>query len=182
MNYPEINIKTHVELAIKYARKSDAGLKVAGLMAADVVGKYSHETKVIADAVGRDVSTVENWAHAIWLYRELKLDPDHFQRVRKLFRLLPASTWWNAYDIQVKGYDAFYYLDKTAEHRWSGRRMMEEWKADLMAGIAKMNFRRARRAMAELAQEILQQDKKITHSEKSACVLILEVFHDSLDS
>lgn len=120
-----------IERAASYHGNSDTSLKYACITASPVVRKYNGGTAEIAKLTKRSSSSVESWAHAHWLYVELRRNLSDFQRVRILWRTLPASHWWLAYDIQRLGYDAFYYLDNADLHSWSGRDMMREYSVDM---------------------------------------------------
>src|SRR5687767_11063751 len=115
-------VDKRIQQAIDFSKGSDLHLKFSCIAASDVVGKYSHATAEIAKRTNRSVSTVENHAHAHWLYVELRKDSPRegqFRFVRTLWRELPASHWWLAYDINNKGYDARHYLTSAFAHNWS---------------------------------------------------------------
>src|SRR5687768_16419139 len=100
-------VDKRIQQAVDFGKRSDAGLKAACIAASPIVGTYSHGTQQIATARNRSVSTVENWAHAHWLHVELRKEGGHVLPIsRSLWRHLPASHWWLAYDIQTKGYEA----------------------------------------------------------------------------
>jgi len=140
--------------AIRYDRDSDMSLKYHCINASPVVGKYKNGgTKAIADGIKRSVSTVENHAHAHWLYEELRRV--NIKIARRLWRDLPASHWWLAYDIQRSGYEALHYLDFACLHKWSGRDMLEQYKKDLEAGNAPIQFKRLCVSIRGLADELL---------------------------
>lgn len=135
----ETLIDKRIRQAIDYGKGSDTSLKCAALAAGRVVGKYTAATQQIADARNREVSTVQNWAHAAWMYQELKDYPRRdVQRVRELWHELPVSHWWLAWDKirncnEAHNWNTFYYLNNAFIHGWSGRRMLEEFQADYVA-------------------------------------------------
>lgn len=142
MSDMESRIENRIQRTVEYDKSSDTYLKMACITASYAgVGEYQHGvTLEIAKRAKRHVSTVENWNHAFWLYENLRRDPIHKKLIRELWRRLPASHWWLAWDIQQRGYDALYYLGNAGMHNWSARAMMEEYKADLDAGNAPLQF------------------------------------------
>jgi len=173
MNHPEALIDTWIERIIANHRDSDMSLKYACIQAAQVVGSYSGATQVIAKATKRSVASVENWAHAFRLYKELRQEN---KLARVLWRALPASHWWLAYDIQRAGYDALYYLTAANQHDWSGREMMQEYKRDMEAGTAPIVFRRACLSLFGLASELLKHVKQLTPFQLEAVEMVQEAF------
>lgn len=146
--------RKRVQQAIDYDKSSDTGLKKACVAASFAgVGTYSHVTKIIKDARKRSASTVENWAHAHWMYVEFR--KVNRTAARCLWRSLPASHFWLAWDIHYAGYDGMSYLLKAEEHGWSGRDMREEYRKDLEAGQAPMQFARVKLSFRGLADELL---------------------------
>lgn len=152
-------IDKRIRQTVEWSKSSDLTLKFACIAVSPIVGNYTHATKQIADARNRHVSTIENWAHAHWLYLDLRKSNPHpvvFQHIRDLWHNLPASHWWLAYDIQLKGYDALHYLGNAYLNIWSGRRMMEEHRKDMEAGNAPMVLARAFVAFQGLAAELMK--------------------------
>lgn len=173
MNRPESLIDVWVDRIVNNHRDSDMSLKYACIHAAQVVGGYDGATGVIAKRTKRSVSTVENWAHAFRLYVELRQSN---KLARKLWRELPASHWWLAYDIQQAGYDAMYYLLKAFQHHWSGRDMLKEFAKDREAGTSPIIFKRACLSMFGLASELLKHVKQLTPLQLEAVELVQEAF------
>jgi hypothetical protein len=162
---------------IAYNKGSDTHLKYACINASPVVGKYAlGGTKAIADGIQRSVSTVENYAHAHWLYMELRKNKKDLRRVRELWRILPASHWWQAWDIQQAGYEAFSYLHYAQCNHWSGRDMMQEYKRDREIGNAPILFHRACRSIFGLASELLKQTERLTEAQHMALLSIVDTF------
>lgn len=167
-------LDSRVERAARYAASSDAALKYACLVASTVVGTYSGITQEIARRTRRSVSSVENWAHAGKLYKALRkenIQPGKFRFVRTLWRSLPASHWWLAYDIQQSGYDALNYLQNAFMHSWSGRAMMGEFDKDLHAGTAPLIFSRAVLSFRGLADE-LAKSRQLTAQQAAAVEMV----------
>jgi hypothetical protein len=165
-----------VTQAVNYYEQSDVRLKICGLYAAPVVGTYQRDgTKAIADGIGRSLSTVENYAHAAQLYQELRKNTKVRKRIRTLWRSLPASHWWSAWQIQNAGYDAFYYLDHADIYKLSGRDMMQEYKADRDAGTVPMLYDRGMIALSGLVRELLQKHYgKMDENLRSAMMILGE--------
>lgn len=103
-----------IHFAIQAARKSDISIWVAGFWAARVVGTYQYDgTKAIADRCGKSTSTVENWAHAYWLYDEFRIRfgvisvgsnaGRRFTRaLQNLRKSLSPSHFWTAWELRGK--------------------------------------------------------------------------------
>jgi hypothetical protein len=172
----EENIERHIEHAVKYYGDSDMCLKYTCIAASPVVGLYDGGTQAIASQIRRSPSTVENYAHAHWLYRELRSGEVRI-RVRILWRSLPASHWWQAWDIHKAGYNAFYYLNNADLHKWSGREMMGEYRKDREAGNAPLVFTRAITALRGLIDE-LTKSKSLTQKQRAALAAVREAFAD----
>lgn len=175
MNVNEGIIDKRIKQTVEWSKTSDTHLKYACIAASPIVGTYSHATKMIAEQRNRSVATVENWAHAHWLYVELRRNPDYCYWSRRLWRELPASHWWLAYDIQVKGYDAMHYLNLAYGHKWSGRDMMQEYKKDMEAGNAPMVIKRVLIAFRGMADE-LAKSKNLTWQQAAAVEMVREAF------
>lgn len=173
MNDIEQLVDTWVGRVVSYHAGSDASLKCACIVAAQVVGSYSGTTGVIAKETKRSVSSVENWAHAFRLYKELR-QTDKLARV--LWRKLPCSHWWLAYDIQAAGYDALYYLTMAIQNDMSGRDMLQEWKRDREAGNAPIVFKRACLSFFGLASELEKQAGKLNPAQRKAIAMVKEAF------
>lgn len=169
-------VDKRIQQAADFSKGSDLHLKFSCIAASDVVGKYSHATAEIAKLTNRSVSTVENHAHAHWLYVELRGDDFFKPMARYLWRNLPASHWWLAYDIQTKGYDALWYLDQAYQHNWSGRDMMQEFKRDMEAGNAPMILRRVFVTFGGLADELLRNRTQLTPAQVAAAEAVREAY------
>lgn len=162
---PESLVDRWIERSVSYYGDSDTYLKYHCIFASPVVGKYAiGGTKQIADGIRRSPSTVENHAHAHWMYGELRKN-GHIKQVRALWRVLPASFWWHAWDIHTKGYNAYYYLNNAHLNRESVRDMLFSFRRDVEAGSAPLQLTRAIQTMRLLGEELLQKikldDKKI---------------------
>lgn len=161
---------------IRFANSSDTHLKFACISSSSVVGKYDGVTQEIATLTHRSVSTVENWAHAHRLYKETRSNGNR-KTARLLWRELPASHWWMAYDIQRAGYDALYYLMFAFQNRVSGRGMMGEFDKDRNAGNAPLVFKRAKIVMFGLASELIQKHAgQLNEAQKIALLSVQEAF------
>lgn len=132
MTINEGMIDKRTQQAVTFYGKSEMSLKLTAYAAGRVVGKYDGTTVMIAKQIKRSPSTVENLAHAFWLYDEMRYlaKPDVVKRVRELWRKLPISHWWLAWDSVDNAYDAYKLLDNAEKHGWSGRDMLREYKAD----------------------------------------------------
>jgi len=172
---PESIVDKRIGQVEYYNNGSDTRLKCACIASSKIVGSYSAATAQIAKEAKRSVSTVQNWAHAHWLYLELRRNRTDTRRARQLWRSLPASHWWQAYDIQNNGYDALYYLYMAAEHNMGGREMMENYKSDIMAGNAPLVFARAKIAFHGLANELLKR-KELTSKQRAAAEAARDAF------
>ena len=155
MNDFEAVIDNWINRVIDYAADSDTGLKYACINASPVVGRYDGGTQQIAKGTKRSVSTVENWAHAHWLYKAIRSN-GHREVARGLWRNLPASHWWKAWDIHTAGFDALYYLKFAHAHNVSGRGMMAEYQKDRDAGTAPMQYKRKAIALRGICDELLR--------------------------
>lgn len=129
MTINESLIDKRIHQAVTYYGSAEMSLKLTAIAAARVVGKYDGTTAEIAKQIRRSPSTVENLAHAFWLYEyERKA---YKSASRDLWRELPISHWWIAYDhIHSVGCRALKYLDMAYSHGWSGRRMLQEFRVD----------------------------------------------------
>lgn len=175
MSDRESIIDNWIERAISFYGKSDWALKLSCINASPVVGKYDGGTKMIADGIRRSPSTVENHAHAHWLYKALRTGKVHTQ-VRTLWRTLPATHWWHAWGIHQAGYNALHYLTNAAAHGWSVRDMMEEYKRDREAGTAPLVLARAMHTAKGLMADILSHPDGLTREQREAARRVVEVF------
>jgi len=66
---PEHLIDRRINQTVQYIDNSDLGVKLACVAASNVVGTYDGTTQEIARQTRRSVSTVQNWAHAHWMYK-----------------------------------------------------------------------------------------------------------------
>ena len=176
----ETKIDRWIELIKKHAKESDTSLKKLCLICTHVVGSYNGTTDAIAKETGKSVSTVENWSHAGKLRLMLLQNKDQSKypraRVFELWEMLYASHWWLAYDIQMRGYDAFHYLNYAANNKASGKDMMMEFKRDLESGNAKLLLDRAILSVRGLAGEFLKYPHGLNDAQIDICMKILEVF------
>ena len=166
-----------IDQSIKHHGDSDTALKKHCIYASPIVGKYSNGgTKAIADGIHRSPSTVENHAHAHWLYVELR-NTQVRSCVRTLWRTLPASHWWQAWTIQKAGYDAYHYLNQAALHGWAGREMMDSFKKDMEAGNAPLIFKRGIHALRGLVAELLNKfNRQLSEAQKVALLTVVDAF------
>jgi len=170
----ENNVDRHIDRAVKYYGDSDTYGKYMCIAASPVVGTYDGGTAEIARRILRSPSTVENYAHAHWCYRDLRANGNK-QRVRAMWRSLPASHWWQAWDIHKNGYDAFYYLNNADLNKWSGRDMMFEYRRDREAGNAPLVFSRMVLSLCGLVAE-LEKSKSITDKQRAALAAVRKAF------
>lgn len=179
MNNTESITDHWISQAITHYGKSDAALKKHCVYAAMVVGRYEHGgTQAIATGIKRSISTVQNYAHAFWLYSELRKGKLN-TRMRTLWRTLPASHFWQAWTIQQAGYDAYYYLTYAERHNASGREMMDCYKKDIEAGNAPIILQRGVHALRSLATELLNKfGNQFTESQRVALLTIVDNFPD----
>jgi hypothetical protein len=169
----EQTVDKRITQAAEFFGKSDMQLKYTCIAASPVVGTYSGGTEEIAKRILRSVSTVENYAHGHWCYRDLRANGNK-QRVRAMWRSLPASHWWQAWDIHKAGYDAYFYLNNADLNQWSGRDMMFEYRRDREAGNAPLVFSRAVLAFRGLAIEL--QKYKLNSKQRAAVEAVKEAF------
>lgn len=172
----ESGIDRHIERTIKYVDGSDLGLKCACIAASPVIGAYDGTTQQIAANTRRSVSTVENWAHAHWAYREYRSNGNR-KMARLLWRELPATHWWKAWDIHQAGYNALYYLTSAYQYGWSSKGMMAEFDKERTAGHAPLQVQRAKIALYGLANELLKY--RLTEAEQQACLFVIDTFKES---
>jgi hypothetical protein len=178
MNTEQI-VDTWVKRSIDYYGKSDAELKKHCITASLVVGRYQFGgTQAIASGIKRSLSTVENHAHAHWMYKELRKPRKVRSCVRTLWRTLPASHWWIAYEkIHKQGYSALPYLQNADAHGWSGRDMVMEFERDRMAGNAPIIVKRAKATLAGLARELIEKHgASLKEGEKIVLLSVVETF------
>lgn len=180
MNYqllPEEAVDRHIEMVVKYHKGSDTYLKYACIAASPIVGTYDGGTQAIAKRTNRHVSTIENWAHAHWMYLVARRNGKK-QLARNLWRCLPVSHWAAAWDIQNAGYEALDYLERAQQYHYSSREMVTEWKTDRDAGNAPLVFHRAVRAFRGLADELLKS-KNITQNQRFVLGQVQEAFAEA---
>ena len=100
MNDIETVTDNEIARAVRAARRSDGSLWVAAFWSARVVGTYRRDgAREIALQAGKSVSTVENWAHAYWLYKALRESSEHVPNMRKA---LVISHFYAAHDMMIK--------------------------------------------------------------------------------
>ena len=174
-NIPEGNIDRHIDRTVKFIDGSDLGLKFACIAASPVVGTYDGTTQEIARRTRRSVSTVENWAHAHWMYRAMRAN-GYKVAARFLWRQLPPTHFWKAWDIHQAGYDAMYYLEKAHQYNWSAQGMMAEWDKERLAGIAPLQLSRAKLSFFGLASELCKRGGELTAKQNAAVDAVLKEF------
>ena len=174
MTYEHI-IDKRIAQAVQYHKGSDASLKRACIAASGVVGNYDGTTQEIAKQSRRSVSTVENWANAHKLYKAVRANGNR-AIARQLWRELPATHWWMAWDIHRNGYDALYYLLFAFQNHVSGRGMMGEYSKDVMAGNAPLVLQRAKIAIFGLASELRKRYPELTPLQRAAVDAVLKAF------
>jgi hypothetical protein len=173
-NIPESNIDRHIDRVVKYVDSSDLGLKFACIAASAVVGTYDGTTQEIAKRTRRSVSTVENWAHAHWMYSAAR--KINIKVARALWRTLPPTHFWKAWDIHQAGYDALYYLCGASEYNWSAQGMMAEWDKERVAGHAPLQLSRAKLSFFGLASELCKRGGELTAKQNAAVDAVLKEF------
>lgn len=173
-------LETWIARILKHNRESDMYGKYVCIEAAFVVGRYEEGvTEEIAHRTKRSQSSVQNWAHAARLYQDLRSNGNR-KMARHLFRSLPVSHWWLAYDIQQAGYESLYYLLKAFEHSWSGRAMLEEYRKDRDAGTAPLIFRRGVHVIYELANELLMKhNSRLNEDQRVALLGVQDAFAET---
>jgi len=147
-------IDRRIDQAVEWANSSQTYVKYTAIAAAQVVGTYSGTTEVIAQRTKRQVSTVQNWAHAFNLYEHER--GNNRPIARHLWRELPISFWWIAWDFHNRGYEALEYLLQAYQNGWSTRDMREEFKRDVEAGTAPLQRKRLFVTVRGMAEEILE--------------------------
>jgi hypothetical protein len=172
----ETLIEKRISQIVDFQSRSDTYVKYSCIAAYYVVGSYSGATEVIAKQTNRSVSSVQNWAHAFRLYKTLRSNGNR-KLARRLYRTLPASHWWLAYDIQQSGYDAMYYLENADLHHWGGRDMMKEYRQDRESGGAPLVLKHACFAFAGLAKELsIKYLGQLTVEQISAVMAVRKAF------
>jgi hypothetical protein len=169
---PEGMVDKRINQVTRYVGDSDLGVKLACIAASNVVGTYDGTTQEIAKRTRRSVSTVQNWAHAHWMYKEAR--KSDMQLARLLWRKLPPTHFWRAWDIHQAGYDAMYYLLAAFQNDWSSKGMMGEWDKERLAGHAPLQYKRAVIALRGLAEELLKRVNN--EAQKVALLSVLDVF------
>jgi hypothetical protein len=129
----ELIVERDIDRAAQYGRKSDRNLWVAGFYAARVIGKYTKDATIaISDRSGKSIATVQNWAHAVWMYQALRLT-GNFQLVRHYRRELKLTHFYTLWDkcnkYNLTPEKAMGYLQQMLDYRSQG----EPWSADALA-------------------------------------------------
>lgn len=174
---PEYLIDSHIARTVRFVDGSDLGLKFAMISASSVVGSYDGTTQEIARQTRRSVSTVENWAHGHWMVKVLRKNGNK-KLVRRLWRELPPTHFWKAWDIHQAGYDALYYLRLAWENGWSSKGMMAEFDKERQAGFAKLQMSRAKLAFRGLADELVKRSAELTEAQRIAALNVLDAFQE----
>lgn len=99
---PEAIAERDIQRAVKASRRADGCLWVSAFYSARVVGTYAyHGTRAIADAADKDVSTVQDWAHAYWMLESLRSVRSNSE-VRRIRKLLTLTHFSKLYDMAQK--------------------------------------------------------------------------------
>lgn len=128
----EVTAERHIRRAASAARTGDRWDWVSAIYAVDVVGTYErHATKAIADACGVNRRTIERRAHAMELYRAIRLDAG-VQVARMLRDELTLTHFGRMWELAQK-YDispvaCVEYLRQMLYYRDTG----ESWSADAL--------------------------------------------------
>lgn len=178
----ESMIDKRISQAAEYYRRSDTNIKYVAIIAGNVVGTYGDgATQAIADKIQRSVATVQNYAHAYWQYQKLRYAIEDTKHIRKLWRKLPVSHWWLVYDNINSCVDAAYYLSMAEVHKWSGRRMLAEFRADYEAQNGALppvtpakQLQRARNVVQSILLEVDKYTPAIVEWAKAGKVLFEE--------
>lgn len=169
-----------VTKAVAAYRSSQLYGKLFAVYAGAMVGKYQEGgTQALAAAILRSPSTVQNHAHAYWLYCELRRNLADYHQARVLWRALPISHWWTAYDIQRAGYEALKYLAMADRHQWSGREMIRNYQADVEAatgGRQPVPFTKAVIKFRAMGDEAALYWDELTEKQKTAVRVWREAF------
>ena len=126
MTYVNENIiERDIQRAAQASRAADNDLWVACFFVSRVVGYgIENATKHIADTVGRHPSTVENWAHAYWMYEDLRKFGVASVTLRDLRRMLTPTHFWTAWGLKQKyrmsNKKVMQYLSQLLAHMHNG--------------------------------------------------------------
>ena len=102
MTDPEAIAERDIQRAVKASRRADGCLWVSAFYAARIVGTYArYGAQAIADAADKEVSTVQNWAHAYWMLEMLR-NVRSRSEVRRIRQLLTITHFWTLYDMVKK--------------------------------------------------------------------------------
>lgn len=188
MTINEALIDKRIQQAARWYGSAEMSLKLTAIAAARVVGKYDGTTAEIAKQIRRSTTTVENLAHAKWLYdlycnSYYGSDVD-FRLVRKLWRVLPISHWWLAYDvIEPASFDSLWYLNNAYAHGWSGRRMLAEFRADYEAQHGapppvpfERKWQNFKAAITNVLADFDELTKRLTAEQLMALRVVVEAF------
>lgn len=186
MTINEALIDKRIAQAAHWYSDSDTTLKYAAIAAGRVVGLYDGVTAEIARQTRRSVSSVENWAHAYRLYRELRSGAPTeyiFCHSRVLWRELPISHWWQASDAIDHTGDCYKYLYLAHQHGWSGRRMLAEYRADYEAQHGappplsfERKWQKAKAVITDLLASFDELSKLLTCEQMEALRVFVEAF------
>lgn len=98
----ELRAERDIARAVFYARASDLNKWACGAYASRVIGLYErHAAKAIADQAGRDVSTIENYAHAHETFTEIS-EAVGGRTARTMRRALTIGHFWTAWELKRK--------------------------------------------------------------------------------
>lgn len=120
----EDQIENEIELAATAARAGDKCLWIAGLHVARILGKYKvNAIRDVALKAGRHESTVENWAHAVWLLNGLRKS-GFASEVKTLRNVLTPTHFWRMWDLRnkyaLKPKKVMHYFSMTLQHKLNG--------------------------------------------------------------
>ena len=169
----EALVDKRIEQAVEWASNSQTSLKKAAAATAQV-GDYSGATEQIADRCKRSLTTVYNWANAFKLYKHERTENRAI--AHHLWRELPLSFWWIAWDFHNKGYEAMPYLMNAYQHDWKTRDMREEFRRDVEAGNAPLQFKRVKIVMRGLADDLMKFETQLTAEQLEAVQMVRKAF------
>jgi hypothetical protein len=108
----EGRVDRDIERAVWYSRSSDRNLWRAAYHAYRVVGSYIQAaTQQIADQAGRNVSTVESWAHAYEMFISMfGLNAENAKNMRRTLTVSHFSKMWaekRKYEIPMPASESY---------------------------------------------------------------------------
>jgi hypothetical protein len=120
----EDRIENEIDRAAAAARAGDKCLWIAGLHVARILGKYKvNAVKDIALKAGRHESSVENWAHAVWLLNDLRKS-GFASDVKTLRKMLTPTHFWRMWDLRnkygLRPKKVMHYFSMILQHKLNG--------------------------------------------------------------